>query len=67
MSIDRCKHCHDLVDTDDDPDAYQAGDFCVCEACREEHYVWCCNCGVLVTDEPVTPNELFTFCPRCRE
>ena len=44
MSMDICKSCGDLVDTDDDPDCYQpypshplkgAPDVCICESCRE--------------------------------
>ena len=35
MSIDTCKECGDLVDTDFDEDAYLIGDKCICERCRK--------------------------------
>lgn len=40
MSMDTCKSCDRIVDTDDDPDCYYDADMnqtpCTCEWCREE-------------------------------
>jgi len=38
MSMDTCAKCGDLVDTDDDPAAYDFGDKCRCETCRAKYY-----------------------------
>jgi len=76
MSMDRCGKCGDLVDTDDDPDAY-IDDECMCEACRERLYVPCDTCGDLVRKshiasvrgEPVERggrDEYYSLCGRCR-
>lgn len=45
MSVDRCSRCSDLVDTDDEPEAYvevgnmrtQTQTVCMCRNCRERH------------------------------
>lgn len=45
MSVDRCSRCSDLVDTDDEPEAYveignmraQTQTICLCRTCRERH------------------------------
>lgn len=45
MSIDRCSRCSELVDTDDEPEAYvQIADMhkreeyiCLCASCREKY------------------------------
>jgi len=45
MSIDRCKHCEILVDTDDEPESYveipdgtnQPDYICLCTTCREAY------------------------------
>lgn len=45
MSVDRCARCGDLVDTDDEPEAYvevgnmraQTETLCLCRNCRERH------------------------------
>lgn len=50
MSIDRCRFCDQLIDTDDDPDCYwelpvydstaiptRTACICVCDTCREKY------------------------------
>lgn len=40
MSYMKCHVCHDLIDTDSDPDSlYVFPDECVCEACRETYHL----------------------------
>lgn len=37
MSLFQCDVCHDIIDTDDDPECFEfREDKCVCESCREE-------------------------------
>ena len=36
MSMDRCRRCDKLVDTDFDLECYDKQDQCVCESCRDK-------------------------------
>lgn len=45
MSIDRCRRCDALVDTDAHPDSYVRG-VCICEHCQDDAERWTCHfCG----------------------
>lgn len=66
MSMDRCRHCDRLVDTDDF-DAYEDGEFAVCESCRERLYAICetCERSFYVQDDPADGSPALATCPKC--
>lgn len=43
MSMDRCRHCSELIDTDECPECYRGakGDTLLCDSCAED--AWICE------------------------
>ena len=64
MSMDRCFHCCELIDTDDFPDAYlpHYADRCVCESCQENRYELCEQCELVWRAETMVDH----VCEECR-
>ena len=64
MSMMRCEHCSNLIDTDEDVECFtrdERGRYgegpCLCENCRDDYY--CEACGEM----PAMDND--TFCMEC--